>query len=99
MPLCGSMLSTNVFQKNMNFLVVSLKVNNLFNNCILMLQIQSNESLHKHENKMCRHILISCKEKNELIEEICKPYFWTEVVDIYLIAEPSHCIQDILKSV
>ena len=74
------MLSTGVFQ-NTTFLVASLKVNNFFNNCSLILQIQSNESLHKREIMMCRRILISCKEKKfELIEDKCKLYFRTEVV-------------------
>ena len=73
MPLCGSMLSTGVFQ-NTIFLDASLKVNNFFNNCISILQIQSDESLHKREIMMCRRILISCKEKkSKLIEEKCKP--------------------------
>ena len=72
MLLCGAMLSTGVFQ-NTIFLVASLKVNNFFNNCILILQIQSNESLHEPGIMMCRRILISCKEKkSELIEEKCK---------------------------
>ena len=54
MPLCGSMLSTGVFQKTI-FLVASLKVNHFFNNYILILQmVQSIESLHKREIKMCR---------------------------------------------
>ena len=80
MPLCGSILSTGVFQ-NTIFLVASLKTNDFFNNCISILQMQSNETLYKREIKMCRRILISCKEqKFKLIEEICKPYFWTEVV-------------------
>ena len=74
------MLSTGVFQ-NTIFLDASLKVNNFFNNYISILQIQSNESLHKHEIMMCRRILISCLEKKtESIEEKCKPYFRTEVV-------------------
>ena len=42
-----------------DFLVTSLKVNNFFNNFILTLQIQSNESLHKREIKMCGRILTS----------------------------------------
>ena len=73
MPLCGSMLSTSVFQ-NTIFLVASLKVNNFFNNYILILQIQSNESLYEREILISRRILISWKEKkSELIEEKCKP--------------------------
>ena len=61
MPLCGPMLSTSVFQ-NTIFLDASLKVNNFFNNCISILQIQSDESLHKRKIMMCRRILISCKK-------------------------------------
>ena len=82
MPLCGSMLSTGVFQ-NTIFLDASLKVNNFFNNCISILQIQSHESLHKREIMMCRRILIlfyGKRKKSESIEEKCKTYFRTEVV-------------------
>ena len=61
-----------------DFLDASLKVNNFFNNCISILQIQSDESLHKRKIIMCKRILISCKEKkSELIEEKCKTYFRT----------------------
>ena len=77
---CGSMLSIGIFQ-NTIFLVASLKVNDFFNNYILILQIQSNESLYKREIMMCRSIFTSCKEKkSELIEGNYKPYFRTEVV-------------------
>ena len=80
MLLCRSMLSTGVFQ-NTIFLDASLKLNNFFNNCISILQIQSNESLHERLIIMCRCILISCKEKkSKSIEEKWKPYFWTKVV-------------------
>ena len=79
MHLC----SQPVFFQNTIFLDASLKLNNFFNNCISILQIQSDESLHKREIIMCRRILISCKEKkSESIEEKCKTYFWTEVVNI-----------------
>ena len=56
----------------------------IFNDNIFILQIQSNECLHKCEIMMCGRILISCKEKkSELIEEICRPCFRTEVVILY----------------
>ena len=45
------------------FLATSLKQNNFFNICILILQIQPNESFYKDEIKMCRRIFTSCTEK------------------------------------
>ena len=74
------MLSTGIYQ-NTIFLDASLKVNDFFNNCISILQKQSDESLHKPAIMMCRRILMSCKEKkSESVEEKCKTYFRTEVV-------------------
>ena len=54
-----------VFQ-NTIFLVASLKVDNFFNNCILMLQIQPYESLYKHKIKMSTRKFTPCKEKIQI---------------------------------
>ena len=56
------------------FLAISLKQNNFLNISILILHMQPNESLYKHEIKVCKSILISLKrKKSRSIGEFWKP--------------------------
>ena len=56
------------FWKIQFFLVTSLKQNNFFNICIVIFQIQSNESFYEHKIKMFISNAFSCKEKIILID-------------------------------